>query len=101
MRRLTLLPFAFSFAVAGCGDNGAAAPDAPKPPDAAPDAPPPPLGFNDLEGGEIRMEWIEQWTTARVQQNTARVGAYFYKSMDPGKYQPPAFPGCVDMRNRD
>jgi hypothetical protein len=29
------------------------------------------------------------------------MGAYFYKSMDPARFDLPAFPGCVDMRARD
>jgi hypothetical protein len=48
------------------------------------------------EGGEIRLEWISQGG-----QTTARMGAYFYKSMDPPKFPFPGFPGCVDMRARD
>ena len=83
----------------GCGDNGGT-PDA-KPIDAPPDATPE-LSFMDNEGGEIRLEWISQFSpTAMATQTTARTTAYFYKSQTPGNHTLPAFPGCFDMRAKD
>ena len=100
--RLTLLPMAFAVVFA-CGDDSKTTPDAPKPPvDAPPDAMEnPPLTLTDNEGGEIRLEWISQYNpTALAHQTTARATAYFYKSMTPSKFPIPAFPGCVDMRDK-
>jgi hypothetical protein len=88
--------------LAGCGDDSKVNPDAPKPPaDAPPDAfVEPPLTLQANEGGEIRLEWIQQ-VNAGVLQTTARMGAYFYKSETPAKQAFPAFPGCIDARARD
>jgi hypothetical protein len=79
---------------AGCGDDKK--PETPidsmKPPiDGRPDP-----SLQNQEGGEIRLEWISQGGVT-----TSRMGAYFYKSMTPGRFDLPAFPGCVDMRARD
>jgi hypothetical protein len=98
--RLSAAPLALAFVFGGCGDDNKIEPDAPKA-----DAPPPdgfdPLSFADNEGGEIRLEWIKQFTAAGVEQTTARATAYFYKSQTPGKFALPAFPGCFDMRLKD
>jgi hypothetical protein len=89
------IPFALSLVLAaGCGDDKK--PETPidsmKPPiDGRPDP-----SLMNKEGGEIRLEWISQGGVT-----TSRMGAYFYKSMDPGRFDLPAFPGCVDMRARD
>jgi hypothetical protein len=96
------IPFALGLAFIGCGDDSKTAPDAAKPPpDGAPDAAvESPLTLLNNEGGEIRLEWISN-ATATGPALQARMGAYFYKSETPAKFALPAFPGCVDMRQRD
>ena len=89
------IQFAFGLVlVAGCGDDSKATPDAAKPQVDAFEQPP--VTLQSKEGGEIRLEWISQGG-----MTTARMGAYFYKTMTPAKFDFPAFPGCVEMRQRD
>lgn len=96
--RLSVVAVGF-LGLTGCGDDKVS-PDA-KPVDATPDAATA-LSFADNEGGEIRLEWIEQYSpTAMATQTTARATAYFYKSQTPGRHDLPAFPGCFDMRPKD
>jgi hypothetical protein len=89
------IPFTLSLVLAaGCGDDKKPTTmiDAMKPPiDARPE-----ISLMHKEGGEIRLEWISQGG-----MTTSRMGAYFYKSMTPGRFDLPGFPGCVDMRARD
>jgi hypothetical protein len=82
---------ALAFGLAGCGGGNNASPDAAEPDGFAP------LGFEDNEGGEIRIERTQQATA----QTTARAQAYFYKSQTPGTFTFPPFPGCFDMRAKD
>ena len=67
-------------------------PDKPKP-----DAYEDPITMLNNEGGEIRLEWIQN----AMGQNTVRVTAFFYKSEDPPWNPIPQFPGCFDMRAKD
>jgi hypothetical protein len=61
------------------------------------DAMEPPLSDMDKQGGEIRLEWIQN----AAGQNTARATAFFYATEQPDWHSLPAFPGCVDARSAD
>jgi len=84
-----------------CGGAGkSSSSDAPPPPPsdgALGDAAEPPLALQNNEGGEIRLEWIQNAAGA----TTSRADAYFYKSQTPAWHTLPAFPGCIDVRAKD
>ena len=61
------------------------------------DAAEPPLTMANNEGGEIRLEWVQN----SAGQTTGRITAFFYKSEDPPWNPIPDFPGCFDMRAHD
>jgi hypothetical protein len=52
-----------------------------------------PLTLTSWEGGEIRLEWIQNGSN-----NTSRGTAFFYQSETPPTQMAPSFPGCIDAR---
>jgi hypothetical protein len=90
------LPWAWTLALVGCDGihthpglaDGSGSPS---------DAAEPPLSDQDKEGGEIRLEWIQN----AAGQTTARATAFFYQDEQPDWHTLPAFPGCIDARGQD